>query len=180
MRYEILFDAGVFRKQMALNSRRIYRRKLLASVLNLTVGIFLISQIFYPFSTNNIINYGIGCFFTLNALVYFGMAVWRAYSMKKLVNDYIYRNIPASTFLWEFTDECLNYREPQLTTTLEWPLFQSFEIIDKTLFLLTNVYTNPFILSEEEIGKVEFGKVITFLSIKIKPGKTVAKYQIQD
>ena len=104
------------------------------------------------------------------------MTIRRAYVLRKLVNDYTYKNIPAGIFLWELTEEHLNYREPQLATTLEWPLFHSFEIIEGTLFLLTNVYTNPFILSEEEIGKAEFSKLVAFLKGKVKPGKTVAKY----
>ena len=91
----------------------------------------------------------------------------------------MYEQIPSGTFLWEFNDTYLNYKEPKFETIVEWELFQSFEIIDTTIFLLSYIYANPFIISEDEIGKAEFNKLIVFLKGKVKPGKTVGKYLIQ-
>ena len=179
MKFELLFDAGIFKKQMSLNYRRLYRRKIHANVLNLTIGIFLVTQILGPLAPVNIINFGIGCFFSLNAFVYFGIVIRRLYLTKKLVRDYVYEQIPSGTFLWEFNDTYLNYKEPKFETIVEWELFQSFEIIDTTIFLLSYIYANPFIISEDEIGKAEFNKLIVFLKGKVKPGKTVGKYLIQ-
>jgi hypothetical protein len=72
--------------------------------------------------------------------------------------------------IWEFRDDCLRYKDVYFDITLKCEAFNGYWLRKGNLFLvLTDSVDQCYILSETEIGTVEFARVITFLRGKMRP-----------
>ncbi len=70
--------------------------------------------------------------------------------------------------IWEFSEDKFYYSDFSLELKTNWNSFSSFTILENDLFLEAkkNILAT-FLLNKEEVGEVEFNKIILFLENKI-------------
>lgn len=171
MKFELKFDTQIYNKQMDLLFELVWQKKKVYYRNSQYFGFFLliIVIIILIFDKPSLFSLAI-IVFSLGILIPYYYYFFKIKSdFKKLeiikTSEIKKVNEQNSTF-WEFTEKSLILENSEDLRELNWKEFLIYIIKEDNLVMFTKDY-EPFILSEIEVGKDNFKKIIDFISKKI-------------
>ncbi len=74
------------------------------------------------------------------------------------------------TAVWDFSEDYFSFSNSQFEIKTKWQYIKSFKKINQDNLILeaNQLFIINFILSKDEVGEIEFDKIIKFLESKIK------------
>ncbi|WP_367769416.1 hypothetical protein AB3G33_11180 [Flavobacterium sp. WC2421] len=172
MKFEIKFDENIFKKQIELTFNRSWSKsKTENKKLAIIAFIFILLGIIILCGNGDIGN----LFIILGILagIVFLYRLQKYLKAKKatenimIENIQIWNNNPIS--IWEFEDDFFRFKFYGGDYKINWETVKYSEVVDNTLFFGFKENGSYYTLSESEIGKAEFLKVVEFVERKIEP-----------
>lgn len=172
MKFEIPFDETIYRKQIELTFNRSWSYSQAENKkLAIIVVIFLCLGISILYGNGDI-----GNLFILMAIIAGVIFLYRLQQYKKakkttqnLMNEtiQIWNTNPIS--IWEFENDFFRFKFYGGDYKINWATIKYSEVVDNTLFFGFRKNGNHYTLSESEIGKDNFLKIVEFVKQKIEP-----------
>ncbi|MGV8995291.1 MAG: hypothetical protein ACOH1O_14420 [Flavobacterium sp.] len=170
MKFELKFDIETYDKQMnilfdlAWNQRaKYYKNSNYFGFVLLLIGFNLIFNHFNLFAVSLLI-FGLGILIPYY-YYYFKIKInYKKFEDTKTKEIEIVKN---NISIWEFKDEGLKIQTGTESREIEWNKFIIYLVKEDNLLAITEDY-EPFILGEIEVGKLNFKKIVEFVSQKIK------------
>jgi hypothetical protein len=175
MKFEIPFEEKIYQNQIELTFNRSWSKSQTENKkLAVTAFIFICIGIIIRSAKGDIGNLLI--ILGIIASFVFANRLQRYLKAKKTTRKLMTENIqtwkknPIS--IWEFEDGFFRFKFYGGDHKINWEMLKYAELVDNTLFFGSSKNGNYFTLSEIEIGKEEFIKVVEFVKRKIEPGTT--------
>ena len=172
MTFEIPFDEKIFKQQIELTFNRSWSKSqtenkkfAIIAFIFISLGIIILCG-----------NGGIGNLFIIIGIIASIVFVYRLQKYlkaKKATENLMTQNIqiwnknPIS--IWEFEDEFFRFKFYGGDYKINWETVKYSEVVDNILFFGFKENGSYYTLSESEIGKAEFVKVVDFVKQKIEP-----------
>ncbi|CAM3508556.1 hypothetical protein FLGE108171_00830 [Flavobacterium gelidilacus] len=176
MKYEIPFDAEIYKEQMTLNFNITWLKNVKKNQKNFYWGIaYIILGLFIIYLKNNLgyLFIAIAIHVLINCNTYYN----HYKKNKKRYFDEVTTDIEKQAnkvSKWELNEDHLFFKQYNYETTINWEVFKSYSVINKNLFVnLSKDRGLSYVLGEKEVGTNEFKKIIDFIDTKIKNVKIV-------
>lgn len=172
MKFEIPFDEKIYKKQIELTfnqswsySKRENKKLIAIAAIFISLGIIILYG-----------NGDIGNLFILLGIIAIIAYIYRLQrykKAKKTTEDLMNENIkiwntnPIS--IWEFENNFFRFKFYGEDYKINWETIKYSEVVDDTFFFGFKKEGNYYTLSESEIGKTNFLKVVEFVKQKIEP-----------
>jgi hypothetical protein len=174
MKFEIPFNESIYRKQVGVYFDHAWKDHLKKNKRNFYWGIpaiLLGGLVVFSDGNYGYVMIAIGLHYVI-----VGSNFYSGYkNSKKTYFDAVNSEITAQlavteNAIWEFDEASFNFKYYLYEIKMKWESFIGYRLIDNILFLDMEEGNNAsYILSEDEIGSVDFTKVVDFVKEKIKP-----------
>lgn len=172
MTFQLPFEEKIYRQQIELTFKIAWKKYLTETkktLLIATIYIFLGIIILYGKGNIGGLFIILGIVFTIITLNRFNKykAAKKTTSVITAENIVKWHENPIS--IWEFQNDYFRFKFYGGDYKINWDSFKYYRIVDETLFFGFKENGNWYTLSEIEIGKEDFPKVVEFVKSKIQP-----------
>lgn len=171
MTVEIPFNEEIYRKQIKLTfdlswqtSRARNKRDLIGGIIAVLLGFLML----YGNANVGIVFVIIGGCVICSFLVKLNRYKDAYNETQKLTNATVEKWKLNPMSYWEFENDFFRFRYYAGEYKIYWEYFQYFNVTDGTLFFGFNKNGNYYALSEIEVGKEIFSKIVTIVKSKIE------------
>jgi len=172
MKFEIPFDENIYRRQIEQTFNIVWKKHFSETKKTAIVAvIFIILGIVILYGKGDI-----GVLFLILGVVSAINSLTRYYKYKeakktteRISSENIQKWNENPISVWEFENSYFRFEFYGGDYKINWDNFKYFNVDNQTMFLGFNKNGNWYSLSESEIGKENFAKVVDFVSSKIKP-----------
>ena len=172
MKFEIPFDESIYKQQIELT----FKQSWLHSQAE-TKKLAIIAIVFVCLGIAILYGDGdIGKLFLIIGIISLAVFAYRLKRYKKAKNTTqnlmieaikVWKTNPIS--LWEFENDFFRFKFYGGDYKINWDTIKHFEVVENTLFFGFKKNGNYYTLSESEVGKDDFLRIVEFVKQKIEP-----------
>jgi hypothetical protein len=176
MTFKIPFNEYIYKQQIQLTFDNSWKNYLAKNKKDFITGIIVFClgiAILYGNGNIGILFIIMGLICIINYYVKYNQYKNAKKETQKLAQEIIEKYSLNPMTLWEFNDSFFRFKFYGGDYKINWENFKYYNVVDKTFFLGFNESGNYYTLSESEVGKENFLKIIEFVKNKIENPQSI-------